>query len=260
VHSSNYTNGSDLGLKGKKVLVVGFGNSGAEICVDLVEHGANPEALVRSPVCIVPRDSMQSLQSLLYTHGFLKNVPFLWILTPFAVLTIDAILKAQTYLAFGALGKLNLRDIPKGPILRKISEFQPPMMDIGTISCIKNNKLSVIKEEIREFKKKSVIFADGTERTFDACVMATGYEMATTHGKVVDKKTRDEVGTGIEAVLSFNIKNAAESKAKGLWFLFGTLQNIRDDAPGCAVAIKRRLDGKKHKAEIDIIDKASKQR
>jgi indole-3-pyruvate monooxygenase len=36
VHSSAYTNASDLQLKGKDVLVVGFGNSGAEIAIDLV--------------------------------------------------------------------------------------------------------------------------------------------------------------------------------------------------------------------------------
>jgi len=36
VHSSAYTNGSDLNLKGKNVLVIGFGNSGAEILIDLV--------------------------------------------------------------------------------------------------------------------------------------------------------------------------------------------------------------------------------
>jgi cation diffusion facilitator CzcD-associated flavoprotein CzcO len=258
VHSSNYTNATDLGLKDKKVLVVGFGNSGAEICVDLVEHGAKPEVLVRSPVCIVPRDDMQALQSLLYTHGFLKAIPYLWVMTPVFVLGIDAYLKLKTYLAFGALENYNLRSVNKGVILRFISEFLPPMMDIGTISCIKDKKLKVIKDDIREFRKTSVLFADGTERDFDSCVMATGYEMATTHGYIVDPGTLREVGTGIGAVLSFNIKSGGESSAKGLWFLFGRLQNIRDDAPKCAIAIKRRLDGKKHKEGIKLIDRANR--
>jgi len=38
LHSQNYRNGSEY--KGKRVLVVGSGNTGAEIATDLVEHGA----------------------------------------------------------------------------------------------------------------------------------------------------------------------------------------------------------------------------
>lgn len=47
-HSSQYRNGECY--KGKKVLVVGCGNSGMEICLDLFEHGAIPFMSVRSGV------------------------------------------------------------------------------------------------------------------------------------------------------------------------------------------------------------------
>ena len=49
VHSSRYTNATELGWVGKKVLVVGWGNSGSEIALDCVEHGALPTLLARSP-------------------------------------------------------------------------------------------------------------------------------------------------------------------------------------------------------------------
>ena len=41
--------------RGKRALVVGFGNSGSEIALDLWEHGANVSVLVRSPIHLVPR-------------------------------------------------------------------------------------------------------------------------------------------------------------------------------------------------------------
>ena len=53
LHSSEFKNGAKW--KGKNVLVVGFGNSGSEIALDLWEHGAKPTCLVRSPVHMMPR-------------------------------------------------------------------------------------------------------------------------------------------------------------------------------------------------------------
>ena len=38
------------------MLVVGGGNTGAEIALDLAEHGATPTLSVRTPVNVVPRD------------------------------------------------------------------------------------------------------------------------------------------------------------------------------------------------------------
>lgn len=49
-HSSQYRNGVEF--VGKKVLVVGCGNSGMEIALDLVNFGATPSLVVRSPVSL----------------------------------------------------------------------------------------------------------------------------------------------------------------------------------------------------------------
>lgn len=53
LHSASYRNGAPY--RGRRVLVVGFGNSGGEIAVNLVEHGARVTLAVRGPVTIVPR-------------------------------------------------------------------------------------------------------------------------------------------------------------------------------------------------------------
>jgi indole-3-pyruvate monooxygenase len=54
LHSHEYDEGS--AFAGQRVLVVGFGNSGGEILIDLCEHDARPDVVVRSPCNIFPRD------------------------------------------------------------------------------------------------------------------------------------------------------------------------------------------------------------
>jgi cation diffusion facilitator CzcD-associated flavoprotein CzcO len=54
LHSSEYRNGASW--RGADVLVVGLGNSGGEIAIDLHEHGARPALSVRGPVVVMPRD------------------------------------------------------------------------------------------------------------------------------------------------------------------------------------------------------------
>ena len=54
LHSSTYRNPAPF--VGKRVLVIGYGNSGAEIALDLAEAGIDVTLSVRSPVNIVPRE------------------------------------------------------------------------------------------------------------------------------------------------------------------------------------------------------------
>ncbi|TIT71111.1 MAG: NAD(P)/FAD-dependent oxidoreductase, partial [Mesorhizobium sp.] len=53
LHSAAYTEAASY--VGKDVLVVGMGNTGAEIALDLAESGAHPAISVRKGVHIVPR-------------------------------------------------------------------------------------------------------------------------------------------------------------------------------------------------------------
>ena len=54
LHSSRYRNPAPYA--GKRVLVVGFGNSGGEIALDLAEADVAVTLAVRGPVKILPRD------------------------------------------------------------------------------------------------------------------------------------------------------------------------------------------------------------
>ena len=54
IHSSEYRNPAPYA--GKRVLVVGFGNSGGEIALDLANAGVDVALSVRGPVQVLPRD------------------------------------------------------------------------------------------------------------------------------------------------------------------------------------------------------------
>ncbi|KAL0389582.1 UNVERIFIED_CONTAM: putative indole-3-pyruvate monooxygenase YUCCA10 [Sesamum calycinum] len=63
LHSTEYKNGEKF--KGKRVLVVGSGNSGMEIALDLANSGAKTSIVVRSPIHILSRGMMDAAMKLL---------------------------------------------------------------------------------------------------------------------------------------------------------------------------------------------------
>ncbi len=54
LHSSSYRSGAEF--RGQRVLVIGAGNSGSEIALDLWEQGALPGLSVRGPINVLPRE------------------------------------------------------------------------------------------------------------------------------------------------------------------------------------------------------------
>ena len=103
LHSTSYRNGEVFA--GKAVLVVGAGNTGAEIALDLAERGARPTLAVRGPVNVVPRDLLGMPIQL--TSIRLRNAP---------LKVADAIGRLAGRLAFGNLARLGFPRPPVGPI------------------------------------------------------------------------------------------------------------------------------------------------
>lgn len=164
LHSSAYRNGADL--RGKSVLVVGFGNSGGEIAIDLVEHGAHPTLAVRGEVNVIPRDLM--------------GLPILSIALLMAKLppALADILSAPLLrLAIGSLAPLGLKQAPYGPFRQIRNRSRIPLLDIGTIKLIRKGLIKV-KPGVAGLSPTGATFADGTQADFDAVIWATGYRPA----------------------------------------------------------------------------------
>ena len=159
-HSREYRNGA--AFRGENVLVVGMGNTGAEIALDLLEHGANPVISVRAPVNIVKRDSFGKPTQ--PTAIFLSRFPN-WF--------YDLMAGLSQKLTIGDLTKYGLGK-PARPASYDTRRGRIPVIDIGTLDQIKAGNIR-IAPGIERVLPKTVRFTDGSERPFDAIILATGY-------------------------------------------------------------------------------------
>jgi cation diffusion facilitator CzcD-associated flavoprotein CzcO len=161
VHSSEYRNPAPY--LGKRVLVVGFGNSGGEIALDMANAGIDVALAVRSAVQILPRDLLGlpiMSWAVLYQHMPARLVDF-----------INApILR----LAVGSIERLGLRRAAKGPRQMIEEDGRVPLIDIGTLDKIRDGSIK-IRGGIDRLTREGVAFADATSGKFDAIILATGF-------------------------------------------------------------------------------------
>lgn len=164
IHSKVYKNGQPF--IGKHVLVVGMGNTGAEVALDLVECGAASTTIaVRGKVNIVPRDLRGRPTQL--TALKLSKLPN-WL--------GDWIGSQVRKLTMGDLPKYNL-PYPKIPPAKQLRTLgKTPVVDLGTADMIRAGKIKIINAGIEHFTPQSVVFEDGSEQPFDVVILATGYK------------------------------------------------------------------------------------
>jgi putative flavoprotein involved in K+ transport len=151
-HASSYT--------GKRVLVVGAGNSGAEIATHLVEQGASFVAMsIRTPPPIVPRDPFGS--PVQRTSMLLSRLP---------VRLADHIGKMTSRLVLGDLSRYGLPNADWRPY----SSGRVPVIDVGFVRVLKRGLLHIRPELVRMTPTQAV-YADGRSEPFDAVIAATGF-------------------------------------------------------------------------------------
>ncbi len=161
LHSSEYKNGASF--KGQNVLVVGFGNSGGEIAIDLWEHGAKSSLAVRSAVNVIPRELFGIP---ILSIGIAQNIMPAWL--------ADAMNTPILRAVIGDITKYGLRKLPYGPATQIQNDKHIPLIDIGTIKLIKQGQISVYAG-VEKFTENRIKFTDGKEAGFDAVILATGY-------------------------------------------------------------------------------------
>lgn len=162
VHSRSYKNAKPF--LNQKVLVVGIGNTGAELALDLSEHGIDTYICVRSPISVVPRDL--NGRSVQVTSKQLAKLPF----------GIGDWLGSQIRkVYFGDLSKYGLEVSKVHPAVQLRNTGKTPIVDIGTIDAIKNGKIKVVPG-IRYFDQRGVTFENSVYHVFDSIILATGYK------------------------------------------------------------------------------------
>jgi hypothetical protein len=181
IHSREYTNAE--AFRGNTVLVVGFGNSGAEIALDLAESGVRCAVAVRGKVNVIPRE--------------LLGVPIIMFslaLRPLPTRIADRMTALSRRLAIGSLSDLGLVKRDDGPFTEVAEARQIPMIDVGTLACIRSGDIAV-RKGVESFDRSEVRFANGARERFDAVVLATGFttglsDMLPDHASVLDSHGR----------------------------------------------------------------------
>lgn len=158
IHSSAYANAAPY--VGQRVLVVGAGNSGAEIATDLIENGAASVAVsIRTPPAIVPRDPF----------GFpVQRTSILLSFLPPAV--ANALGRTTARLVLGDLTRYGLPKARFAPYTEK----KVPLINVGFVQVVKEGRIT-LRPAVERITDTGAVFADGTCEPFDAILAATGY-------------------------------------------------------------------------------------
>lgn len=220
LHSRDYRRPGDL--PGERVLVVGFGNSGGELAIDLAEAGRKVDLAVRSPVNILPKELLGRP---------IGNWDILRRLFPYKV--ADALTVGLLRIVLGDYQKYGLKKSAKGPFAQIIEDGRIPLIDLGTLRLIRSGKIKV-RPGIDSFNGNKVRFKDGAEAAYDALLLATGYKVDLKTLLPEEPDALDEAGRP---------RKSGGEIASGLWALSyhpspdGQLRRIGGEAKAIADAL-----------------------
>ncbi|WTO36717.1 NAD(P)/FAD-dependent oxidoreductase [Streptomyces achromogenes] len=222
LHAARYRDAAPY--RGRDVLVVGVGNTGAEIAVDLVEGGAARVRLaVRTPPHILRRSTLGWPAQ--YTGVLVRRLP-VWLVDRLA----------------GPVGRLSTPDLsahglprPDTGLYSRVKQGAIPVQDVGLVRAVRTGGVEVVAA-VEAFDGDAVVLADGSRITPDAVIAATGYVRALEglvgHLGVLDGRGRPVVHGG-----------RTSPKAPGLYFtgftnpISGMLRELAIDAERIARAV-----------------------
>lgn len=163
LHSADF--GPRERYRGKRVLVVGAGNSGTDVLNHLsrVETGEVWVSVRHGPVIFPTRLLGFPVQ---LTGPLMEKL---------SLTTVDRLLEITERLAFGRLARWGLRRHWVGAATRMARTGVAPAIDNGFIAALKAGKVEVVPE-IEAFEPDSVRLIDGRCLKPDVVIAATGYE------------------------------------------------------------------------------------
>lgn len=158
IHSSDYRTGRVWASK--RALVIGVGNSGAEIATDLADAGASFVAIsIRTPPFFTRRDTLGVPVQLL---------SFLMSRLPARI--ADKVAHGVRRLAFGDMSRYGIHKPGYSPY----QDQRVPLIDVGFAAAVKQGRVAV-RPGVVEFTPAGVIFSNGQEEAFDVVIAATGF-------------------------------------------------------------------------------------
>jgi putative flavoprotein involved in K+ transport len=162
IHSSHYRNPAPF--RDRDVLVVGAGNSGAEIATDVADGGAARSRLsVRTPPQIVRR-ATAGIPAQLIGIG-IRKLPPGWV-DPFSI--------AQRKLSIPDLAAQGLPRPQHGIRTSFIATGTTPILDVGIVDAVRRGRVEIVAA-VERFDGSDVVLADESRIAPDAVIAATGF-------------------------------------------------------------------------------------
>ncbi|MEU6096685.1 NAD(P)/FAD-dependent oxidoreductase [Streptomyces sp. NPDC047079] len=227
LHAREYRNAQPYA--GRDVLVVGVGNTGAEIAVDLVEGGASRVRLsVRTAPHIVRRSTAGWAAQ--YTGMLVRRLP---------VRLVDRLARPMARLSVPDLSAHGLPR-PDTGLYSRVDEGAIPVQDVGLIEAVRKGRVEIVPA-VEGFEGGKVVHADGSRTEPEVVIAATGYVRAL-EGLVGHLDVLDAQGKPVA--------HGARTPrtAPGLYFtgftnpISGMLRELARDARKIAKAVARRVE------------------
>jgi hypothetical protein len=156
-HSASFRDGTEL--RGRRVLIVGAGNSGADIAADAARHASAAYLSVRRGYRFIPK----------HVFGLPTDAVMAGLLEPPAGISLPADRSELVDLMTGDLTRLGL---PK-PDHDVLSSH--PIMNSQVLHYLAHGDL-VAKPDVTRLTPSGALFADGSQADVDLVLLATGYD------------------------------------------------------------------------------------
>jgi cation diffusion facilitator CzcD-associated flavoprotein CzcO len=208
---------------GRRVLVVGAGNSAGEIAPELAAAGAHVTVAIRSGANVVPLTVL--------------GVPIQYV--AWAALKLPVSARPMVVGAFRRVTRL-VRGAPPFPPSRRPWLGEVPIIGFRLVDAIRSGGVR-LRGGVADFTRSGVRFEDGTEDAFDDVILATGFRPALE--PLGDLITRDERG------FARRLDRVRSADQPDLYYVghhydgTGGLHNISLDAPAVAAMVARRATG-----------------
>ncbi|MFJ3947119.1 flavin-containing monooxygenase [Streptomyces griseoaurantiacus] len=224
LHAGSYR--SPAPYAGRDVLVVGAGNTGAEIAVDLVEGGARRVRLAVRTVPHIVRRSTAGWAAQ-YSAVLVRRLP---------VRLVDRLARTMCRISVPDLTAQGLPR-PETGLYSRVREGAIPVQDAGIVEAVRTGRVEVVAA-VEGFEGDAVLLTDGGRVEPEAVIAATGYarglEPLVGHLDVLDARGRPVTSGG-----------RTPENAPGLYFtgftnpISGMLREMARDAERIARAVAR---------------------
>jgi cation diffusion facilitator CzcD-associated flavoprotein CzcO len=249
LHSSQYEDGDKW--RGKRVLVLGSGNSGHDIAQDLHSSGAHVTLVQRSSTMIVNVEPSAQLPYALYDEGpSLEDCDLITASMPLALARKSHILLTKQakdidkHLLDGLEGrgfKLDFGEDGTGWQFKYLTRGGGYYFNVGCSDLIVKGEIDVVQfSDIAEFAPQGARMRNGNMLCADLIVLATGY-MGQEH--LVRKLFGNEVAERVGPIWGFGeeaeLRNMfMRTRQAGLWFIAGSFAQCRIYSKYLALQIK----------------------